>query len=607
MTENVTENPTPNQTVRRLAGMNLRKEVRSIALFTGGAFFTVLLALAVGSSEPLDRLSGTGLLARLWAASVGLLPGLVFCAGIAGLGAWEFLSGERQDLRRHARGLAVTALGLAVLLGAYSDLAGGFLGHHTSGAVARFVHILPAALIGFAAFLLPIWIVWLKPVILEGGIPENRTSSGEDEATAHEDLDSDEDAPVVLTPVARPRGGVDLGVSPAEAAALIPEDLPSWRTQPRRFGSTETPLVPTSPYPEDVRLRGEIPEGAKAIQVPHAEPKTRPQDRHEPAVPSVHERAPDREWKRPAVPPGEDLAFAADQAELADPVLEMPATIGRRRREEDLEELRLAIEELTLEPEPQDPLVEVASVAPVPVRAQPKEDLEGDLEVEEDDVDAPPRPSWEQSDLFGKGEEPVDAYGTPISVVQTLRADVSTEEDADESTEEDGSIEEDSVEDDEVVEDGEDEDLDEDEEESIDADDLVEDEVFAEAETDSGPESEADLETEAEVDDEPEVTLKPVAAARGRKKSSPKPRSTSPAPEAEGDRAQLLTDIGCHLLERGRVAVSMLQKQYGMDFEEATTVLDELQRLGLIGPYLGGQRRDILLTREEWLEKVSSL
>jgi hypothetical protein len=51
----------------------------------------------------------------------------------------------------------------------------------------------------------------------------------------------------------------------------------------------------------------------------------------------------------------------------------------------------------------------------------------------------------------------------------------------------------------------------------------------------------------------------------------------------------------------------MLQKQYGMDFEEATTVLDELQRLGLIGPYLGGQRRDILLTREEWLEKVSSL
>jgi len=36
-------------------------------------------------------------------------------------------------------------------------------------------------------------------------------------------------------------------------------------------------------------------------------------------------------------------------------------------------------------------------------------------------------------------------------------------------------------------------------------------------------------------------------------------------------------------------------------------VLDELQTMGLIGPYLGGQRRDILLTRDEWLEKVSSL
>jgi len=98
------------------------------------------------------------------------------------------------------------------------------------------------------------------------------------------------------------------------------------------------------------------------------------------------------------------------------------------------------------------------------------------------------------------------------------------------------------------------------------------------------------------------VTLKPVAAARGRKKSAPK--SSMPS---GGDRAALLAEIGCHLLERGRVAVSMLQKEYGMDFEEATSVLDELQRMGLIGPYLGGQRRDILLTREEWLEKVASL
>jgi len=89
----------------------------------------------------------------------------------------------------------------------------------------------------------------------------------------------------------------------------------------------------------------------------------------------------------------------------------------------------------------------------------------------------------------------------------------------------------------------------------------------------------------------------------------PKKKKRKPArqPAPADARSQLLAEIGCLLVERGRVAVSMLQKQYDMDFDEATRVLDELQALGLIGPYLGGQRRDILLTRDEWLEKVSSL
>ena len=57
-------------------------------------------------------------------------------------------------------------------------------------------------------------------------------------------------------------------------------------------------------------------------------------------------------------------------------------------------------------------------------------------------------------------------------------------------------------------------------------------------------------------------------------------------------------------LDRDRVAVSLLQRQFELDFEESCAVLDELQERGLIGPYLGGNRRDILLTREEWLERV---
>ncbi len=53
-------------------------------------------------------------------------------------------------------------------------------------------------------------------------------------------------------------------------------------------------------------------------------------------------------------------------------------------------------------------------------------------------------------------------------------------------------------------------------------------------------------------------------------------------------------------IEEKRVAVSMLQKNQSIDFDEACQVLDKLQEIGLIGPYLGGKTRDILLTREEW-------
>lgn len=68
--------------------------------------------------------------------------------------------------------------------------------------------------------------------------------------------------------------------------------------------------------------------------------------------------------------------------------------------------------------------------------------------------------------------------------------------------------------------------------------------------------------------------------------------------------ADVIIEAGCLFLERERVAVSMLQRQFGLDFEESCAVLDELQESGLIGPYLGGQQRDILLTREEWLQRV---
>ena len=54
------------------------------------------------------------------------------------------------------------------------------------------------------------------------------------------------------------------------------------------------------------------------------------------------------------------------------------------------------------------------------------------------------------------------------------------------------------------------------------------------------------------------------------------------------------------MIQEGRVAVSLLQRQFEMEFDEACAALDELQQEGLIGPYKGGKTRDILLSAEEW-------
>jgi hypothetical protein len=450
----------------------LRRDGLGIVLFTVGAFFSVLLVLAFLSSEPLDRAEGTAALARMWAGGIGLLPALVFCGGTALFGAHLFLVGG-ADMRRRIGGLAIVSLGVAVLLGAFSPTAGGFVGNLTAGALSRSVHVVLGAVAGLVILASAVWVAWIRPTRPAAETPQP------------------EHDPEIIP--ARPS---QQGVTAEEAAALVPEDLPSWRAEPRKETLVRSmPAAVLTTHREDLRRRGEIPEGARPLETSHVATQatagtSRPID--EPSISSVQHWSPAAEPGGAADPVGEDLA-----------------------PDEELETVLDVEDGLEVEEE-----VSAAELDPI-------EDLEEDLEEEEEDVEdeavevmeAPEpevaeapvlRPSWEQPSLFTVEEEPVDAYGTPVAAEDV------------------------------AVEPG-------------------------------------------------DVVLTPAPAPPGK------------------ERSRLLAEVGCLLVDRGRVAVSLLQKQYEMDFEEATQVLDELQVLGLIGPYLGGQRRDILLTRDEWLEKVSSL
>jgi DNA segregation ATPase FtsK/SpoIIIE-like protein len=334
-----------------------------------------------------------------------------------------------------------------------------------------------------------------------------------------------------------------------------------------------------------------------------------------------------------------------------------------------------SIDDMGSEPEFRAELEAPAAAAPIAL-AQPHSAV-------------PPPPSWEQTALFE--EEPVDAYGTPLSLVETLRksddvsnddapvaAPASAESDATDDArdpvaaastrfdfdgvdlDDDAEVESLRVmtaaaepavaessppltapsstvkghvaapslfdepaqdEDDEApvaaAEPEIDEDLDDeavDEEGEEEGEDEASDAPLFATVSDEAQDEVEEAETESEdrgdepidqLDDEPtadeaeapvpahEVVLQPQAAPVARRPG-----------KLRVDEQVFLA--GCLFVERQRVAVSMLQREFGLDFKSATEILDQLQKSGLIGPYLGGQRRDILLTLDQWKEKVGA-
>jgi len=99
---------------------------------------------------------------------------------------------------------------------------------------------------------------------------------------------------------------------------------------------------------------------------------------------------------------------------------------------------------------------------------------------------------------------------------------------------------------------------------------------------------------------------KAKAKAKGKAEAEAKAEADSPPPPQSLSSEELLAVSGQLFLDEGRVAVSLIQRRFDLDFQAACEVLDGLQEAGLIGPYKGGQQRDILLTQEEWQSKVAA-
>jgi hypothetical protein len=333
----------------------------------------------------------------------------------------------------------------------------------------------------------------------------------------------------------------------------------------------------------------------------------------------------ERAWARPVHTPDAD----PDEAELADEALEL-ADADADEDETEAEAAQLELDEPALdepEPEPEpalaEPVLDEADEQEVALDA-PTEKAPPEREVLAQA--APPRPSWEQNNLFEEDDEPVDAYGTPVSLVETLEGeaveeaaelDEGEEEEEDEELAEAAELEEGEEEDEEYEEEDEDPaaaaELDEDEEEDEEYEEEGE-ELAEAAELEEGEEEDEEYEEEDEDEDEESAEAAELEEEDPAAEDDGSVLIPQPTPVSEhAKRAALLAppkqriyEAGCLFLDRGRVAVSMLQREYSLEFDDACTMLDELQDLGLIGPYLGGKHRDILLTSDEWLERVSA-
>ncbi|MDB2576991.1 hypothetical protein N9Z54_07305 [Planctomycetota bacterium] len=495
------------------------------------------------------------------------------------------------------------------------------------------------------------------------------------------------------------------GVSHDEAAALAPDgNTLAYMEEVWRNASASLPQVepiPSSPYPEDPRLKGEIPQGTTPLGGAVAA-RPVPSDAEVPAsAPAAmqQEAAPfDDVAPFDLVDDEESVAMDADgghvgpealtkdlprgvaplEAEEAQiPLPRPPASWESGFEEETIPEVDGAWTRAGADETPEEDLtgssVEIAAQDAAESFAEdtaessvgPDADREHGLEasaevpttVEEALTQAADSP--EATDAAGELEE---ADNTPGPDLSTWEREAEPEDLSEDSPEEEASdgeelAEEDSEEDSEeesaeyeyVDEDGnpidiesledgeyevvdeddyeaaeleEDEDeaaeLDEDEDAELEEEDDEDDEDDEEGDEDEGSEYEEVSDEEGLVEDETEQGLEEAAANAEVDEGDPalevddedeyeeaseeesvvlEPQSPPSGTSSDSER---LLKAGRVLVRQGRVAVSVLQQELDMEFDEACQLLDQLQAEGLIGPYKGGKKRDILLSEEEW-------
>jgi Ftsk gamma domain len=603
----------------------VERGLASLALLVG-AVLLVSVVMSISAGVAPDAGAWTRSIQRIIEV-LGGLPVLVLAAGLAALGAAGLTRREPITLGRLAVGLFGVVIGLSLVLGAVTHGHGGEIGAYFQGTLGG----LAAGVAGFASgIMLVLAATWVAV-----RVPAEEA----DENSVHSQADHD-----ALT-----RRSVDDGVTTAEASAL------GHRTGVLPVASS------TALEMSDLRSRGGIPAGTRPL-ASYGDPESKRPVALDPAERRPAEGHPagaQPARSHVAVEPHERVGSGSEAAatgvDAAAPANREPT--GTAKPEAGAAKLRRA-----------DPPAPVAPIADV---ARPRwEGISeaGELEVEPEAPTLPPRPHWESeapgaspvaaeravADSESAEFEPaaegtraasperaesgfswstdplVDATTPPPTAAPHADAPViaASAPEAPLVAEREPEFDEES---------GADSDLDQHTAQAASAE-VSEFETAAipaaaepkavqqptlfeleDQELDPAPESVAlpvrelvpasravDQQLSLVTDPEPIVEVVPEQPSIEFEPESDAEPSDAGAAELS-ERAALVRDCGLLFIDRQRVAVSMLQREFSMDFKRATEMLDELQQLGLIGPYMGGTRRDILMDRESWLSAVARI
>ena len=56
------------------------------------------------------------------------------------------------------------------------------------------------------------------------------------------------------------------------------------------------------------------------------------------------------------------------------------------------------------------------------------------------------------------------------------------------------------------------------------------------------------------------------------------------------------------VIDAGQASTSLLQRRCKLGYARAARIMDEMEQLHIIGPYGGSKPRQVLITRQQWIE-----